>query len=86
MNEISRAADISEERLDFLDRLKIDCQNSPVLTTSNDVVNKPTVATMIDVSYAPIKEDYRRMQRMLADLKSSLDAVSSSHRPPRALS
>ncbi|KAI9864234.1 MAG: hypothetical protein M1824_005629 [Vezdaea acicularis] len=74
MNEIRRAANISEEWLDLLDCLRIDCQNSPILTTSNDVVNNLTVLSMIDASYARVKENHRRMQKMLADLKSSLDA------------
>ena len=81
MDEISQLYSISEQKVEYLNKLREDCEtlepsapgNAHGLTESyrHDLIDR------IDGAIKIIKSNHELMPRILGDLKGSLDVVSS---------
>lgn len=81
MDEISQLYSISEQRIEYLNKLREDCETlEPPAPGNADRLTESCRCHMIDRidrAIKLIKSNHELMPRILGDLKGSLDVVSS---------
>ena len=83
MDEVSQLISHSEHKIDALQRLRVHCQNlakhhtQAIESHADGPVATKVLTDRVDWAIQLIKEDHRKLPGLLAELKGSLDVVSS---------
>ena len=81
MDEISQLYSISEQKIEYLNKLREDCETlEPLASRKADgarLMPRRHMIDRIDEAIKLIKSNHELMPRILGDLKGSLDVVSS---------
>ena len=81
MDEISQLYSISEQKIEYLNKLREDCNTlgppAPGKADGARETRRCYMIDRIDEAIKLIKSNHELMPRILGDLKGSLDAVSS---------